>query len=440
MIKKKIGWLLTTLFLSSSLVACQSEVSNETIQESTTNNKTEVSTQLDSGKSNQESKTETNKFISSGDLKVYYLDIGQGDSIYIQTPRGDDILIDGGNNDKGDEVVQYLKNYGVDDIEIMIATHPDADHIGGLDAVLEKMKVESVYMPKITHTTETFEDFVVAVKNEGLKLKEAKAGLDLGVEGIHATFLAPVTSYGDDLNTSSAVLKIKYGENSFLFTGDATIESEEDMIKSGEDLQADVLKLGHHGANTSTSEAFLSKVNPQYAVISVGEANRYGHPTDETLQKMKQHGVTVHRTDKQGTVLAISDGKEITFKNEPSLIKGGTSSQVAVAPSKSVNTPAPKTNTTGTPSKGSDASIQASVDNPNPGQNETITLSVAGATGAPYTAVLHFKSKDTTYTGSVGTPLPIRIGRSSSGFEVVIDITANINGNDVQTQTSFTAQ
>jgi competence protein ComEC len=245
-------------------------------------------------------------------LSVYFLNVGQGDATYIKTASGDDILIDGGKNEAGEIVVNYLRQLGVDDIEVMISTHPDADHVGGLDTVLQNFKVETVYAPKVSHTTHTFKDFLVAVKNEGLTIKEAKAGVSLSLSGITAKFVGPFKAYDDDLNDWSAVLHLTYGKNTFLFTGDAEKTSEDDMIKAQQTLKADVLKVGHHGSNSSTSAAFLKAVAPKYAVISVGK-NSYGHPTPTILSRLKIAKITTYRTDLNGTVTAVSDGQKISF-------------------------------------------------------------------------------------------------------------------------------
>lgn len=249
---------------------------------------------------------------AAGKLSVYFLNVGQGDATYIRTPAGDDILIDAGKNEAGDAVVNYLKQMGVDDLEVLISTHPDADHSGGLDTVLQEFVVESVYAPKVSHTTQTFKDFLLAVKNEGLAIKEAKAGVKLTISGVAAKFVGPVKTYGEDLNNWSAVLHLTYGKNTFLFTGDAESKSEADMIKAKQTLRADVLKVGHHGSKSSTGAAFLKAVAPKNAVISVGK-NSYGHPTDTVLDRLKNAKVTIHRTDKNGTVTAVSDGKTISF-------------------------------------------------------------------------------------------------------------------------------
>jgi len=251
---------------------------------------------------------------TSGSLQVFYLDVGQGDSTLIRTPKGQNILIDGGDNHKGDEVVDYLKQLGVKSLDAIIATHPDADHIGGLDTVIDAIPTKSVYAPRVSHTTNTYKDFLLAVKNSGLKIKTAKAGLTLPLEGVTAEFIAPVADYGKDLNAWSAVLRVQYGNTSFLFTGDAETKSETDMLKRPDLLNADVLKVGHHGSDTSTSLKFLNAVNPKYAVISAGKDNKYGHPKSAIVNRLKKSKVTIYRTDTQGTITAISDGKNIKFK------------------------------------------------------------------------------------------------------------------------------
>ncbi|MED4226490.1 ComEC/Rec2 family competence protein [Neobacillus cucumis] len=419
---KKTKWLLPWILMLSFLgTACS---------EQTTNRDSKVTT---AAAANQSTNPTDEKL-----LKVYYFDVGQGDSIYIKTPAGEDVLIDGGNNDKGEDVVRYLKSLHVSDLEAVIATHPDADHIGGLDTVLQSIKVKAVYTPKIINTTQTYEDFLIAVKNAGLKLKEAKAGVNLGLKDVDAKFVAPVKNYGNEMNDWSAVAKLTYGENSFLFTGDAPIRSEEDMIVTHQDLQADVLKVGHHGASTSTSQSFLDAVKPKYAVISVGQGNRYGHPTDEVLTRLKQNGIQIFRTDKMQTILALADGKTIQFKSVPALTPGNYANE-QVQP-----TPIPdakqKTSVVANAKEPASVQLHATLDNVTPEQYHTIHLTVTGIAGASYTATVHYKSSDTEYTGEIGTPLPIKISRAASGYEVVIDITANVNGKTYSTQTSFVPQ
>lgn len=249
---------------------------------------------------------------AAGTLQVYFLDVGQGDSTLIRTPANQYILIDGGNNDQGKNVVKYLNALGVKTLDAMVATHPDADHIGGLDDVLKALDVKSVYAPKVSHTTQTYKDFLTAVKNEGRTIKAVSKGVKIPLAGVDATFLAPVNTYGDNLNDWSAVLKVTYKSKSFLFTGDAEKASENDMLADSSNLRADVLKVGHHGSNSSTSKAFINAVKPSHAIISVGK-NNYGHPDSGILARLKAANASVLRTDQKGTITAISDGSKITF-------------------------------------------------------------------------------------------------------------------------------
>ncbi|RSD26985.1 ComEC/Rec2 family competence protein [Mesobacillus subterraneus] len=247
------------------------------------------------------------------EMKVHFINVGQGDAVYIKTAAGEDILIDAGNKD-GSDVVAYLKKQKVKDIEVMIATHPDADHLGGLDEVLHAFKVKSVYAPKVSHTTIAYKEFLTAVKREGLKIKTAKSDVSVPLKGVTAKFVAPIKTYAkSDLNNWSAVLHMKYGKKSFLFTGDAEAKSEADMLKSKNSLKADVLKVGHHGAKTSTGSNFLKAVKPTYAVISVGK-NGYGHPTSTIIKRLKAYNIKTYRTDKSGHVIFTTNGSKLSVK------------------------------------------------------------------------------------------------------------------------------
>ncbi|MEX3620253.1 ComEC/Rec2 family competence protein [Paenibacillus glucanolyticus] len=249
---------------------------------------------------------------ASGTLQVYYFDVGQGDSTLIRTPENQYILIDAGNNNQGNNVVKYLNHLGVNTLDAVVATHPDADHIGGLDDVIKSINVKSVYAPKVSHTTDTYKDFLLAVKNKGLTIKQAKKDVTIPLMGVTATFLAPVNEYSSDLNKWSAVLRLGYKNNSFLFTGDADIKSETDMLINKSILKADVLKVGSHGSISSSSKKFIDAVKPRYAIISVGK-NSYGHPNAGILSRLKDAGAAVMRTDQKGTITAISNGSTITF-------------------------------------------------------------------------------------------------------------------------------
>ncbi|GIO65324.1 ComEC/Rec2 family competence protein [Paenibacillus sp. JTLBN-2024] len=249
-------------------------------------------------------------------LKVYFLDVGQGASQLLVTPSGKTMLIDAGNNDKEQVMLDYMKQYHISKLDVVIGTHPDADHIGGLDKVIDQIPVETIYMPKVQSNTKTFESVLKSIKNKGLKVKTAKAGLSWDLDDeVHVDMLAPTRSY-DDSNNMSAVVKVTYGQTSFLLTGDAESASEKDMIASGADLQADVLLVGHHGSNSSTTLSFLKKVNPKYAVIQVGKGNTYGHPKSAILSRLQKQGVEVFRNDRQGTVEVDSDGSSIQISTE----------------------------------------------------------------------------------------------------------------------------
>lgn len=266
----------------------------------------------------------------SGTLKVHFINVGQGDSEFIQTPSGKTMLIDAGTNEAGNSVVSYLKNLGISKIDILVGTHPHEDHIGGMDNVINNFDIGQFYMPKVTTTTKTFEDVLTAAKSKGLSIITAKAGitLDLGSD-IKAEMLAPNSTKYDDLNNYSAVIKLTYGNTSFLFTGDASAQSEEEMLNKGYDLKANVLKVGHHGSSSATTLPFLQAVNPKYAVISCGKNNDYGHPHKETMDKLKNAGVIVYRTDECGTIVATSDGNNISFNVKPGDYNYGSSGKTS---------------------------------------------------------------------------------------------------------------
>ncbi len=254
---------------------------------------------------------------STDKLTVTFINVGQGDSILVQAPSGKTLLIDGGPKDAESALLSALVSKGVKRLDNVIATHEDTDHIGSLDAAIRAYPVGKVYLPKMPiKGTKAMEDFLQAVKGRGLSLTPAKAGVsvDLGSE-VTALMLAPVKASYEEENNYSAVLKVTFGKVSFLLTGDAESQSERDMINSGADLKSTVLKVGHHGSRYSTGEAFLNAVSPQYAVIQVGH-NNYGHPTSQVLNRLAAHAVKVYRTDRQGTITAVSDGKTVTFTTE----------------------------------------------------------------------------------------------------------------------------
>lgn len=256
--------------------------------------------------------------VPEGTLQVVYFDVGQGDSELIRLPGGENILIDAGTASTEEELVEELRALGAETLDLVVATHPHADHIGGMAYVIDQLDVQQVVMPRIaeseTPTTKTYEDLLQSIADKGLSVTPAEPGAELwNKNGAVLTVLAPNgTDYGN-LNNYSVVLRLAFGEDSFLFTGDAETESEEEMLAKGYPLSATVLKCGHHGSETSTSQAFLDAVSPQYAVISCGVDNDYGHPDAVTLDKLSAAGVEVFRTDLQGTITAVTNGSGVTM-------------------------------------------------------------------------------------------------------------------------------
>lgn len=264
-----------------------------------------------------DTKTQTVTIASASgvQVKVHFIDVGQGDSIYIQLPGNNDILVDGGDNSKGSVVVSYLKNQGVDDIELMIATHMHADHIGGLDDVLAAFGVEAVVDDGMAADTATYRDYRAAVLAEGCRYETVKSGRSWAFGSCALKVLGPVRDH-NDANNNSVVCLLDCGEVEFLFAGDAGAEAEAEADLVGRPIASEILKVGHHGSRTSTSQAFLDAVNPEVAVISVGAGNRYGHPHRETLDKLAAAGVKVYRTDLNGTVVVTTDGGTYTMSAE----------------------------------------------------------------------------------------------------------------------------
>lgn len=257
--------------------------------------------------------------ITASELKVHFLDVGQADSILLQLPNNETMLIDAGNNTDGDMVVNYIRSQGLKKLDYLIGTHPHEDHIGGLDDVIKSLKIGQIYMPNVTHTTKTFEDVLLAVKSKNKKITSAKAGVTIIDEPeCQAYFLSPAHDNYEELNYWSAVIKLDYKNTSFLFMGDAEeINEFEILARSSIQPFANVLKVGHHGSHSSTTEPFLTAVNPDYAVISVGQGNNYGHPSPIVLNCLQEHDIKVYRTDKQGTIIATSDGENIQFDTDP---------------------------------------------------------------------------------------------------------------------------
>lgn len=247
----------------------------------------------------------------AGTLTVTWLDVGQGDAAVIQC-GGQSMLIDGGKPEKSSYIYAWLQQHGLSYLDVIVATHVDADHIGGLSGALNYASVGTAYCPVTTGTTETFQSFVKYLAQRGKQITVPTAGEAFALGGAQVQILGPLHS-AEDSNDNSIVLKVSFGATSFLFTGDAERAEEQDLLNAGVNLQSTVLKVGHHGSDTSTSYPFLRAVAPQYAVISVGAGNSYGHPTEAVLSRLRDAGVTTFRTDMQGEITAVSDGQTINF-------------------------------------------------------------------------------------------------------------------------------
>lgn len=257
---------------------------------------------------------------TNGEMVVHYINVGQGDSILIQV-NNKNMLIDAGPGKGKNILLDYLGSLNIKKLDYVIATHPHEDHIGNIDDVINNYEIGEFYSPKVTHNTKAYENMIKALKKKDLKInviKEGTKSLDLG-EGTKISVFSPLKAEykkgsQQDFNNYSPVIKIEFGDTSFLFTGDAEKEVEEEILNKGYDVSADVLKFGHHGSSTSTSEAFFNAVNPSIGVIQLAADNSYGHPHKETLQLIKKNNLTVYRNDKDGNIVLVSDGTKIKKK------------------------------------------------------------------------------------------------------------------------------
>lgn len=253
-------------------------------------------------------------------LQVHFVDVGQGDcSLIICDDEA--MLIDAGDNDKGTRVQKYLKDQGISNLKYVIGTHPDSDHIGGLDVVIYKFNCDNILMPDATSDTKTYLDVLSAIDSKGYKITTVGQGDKFTLGSASFEIISPVKGYpyAED-NNNSIVLRLDYYNNSFLFMGDAEYQPQQVMIYDDEiNAKADVIKVSHHGANSGYMKGFYDEVQPKYAIISCGKGNKYGHPHSDVLNDFKNRRVKVFRTDEQGSIVAVSDGNNITFNAEPSV-------------------------------------------------------------------------------------------------------------------------
>lgn len=371
---------------------------------------------------------------AAGTVKVHYIDVGQGDSILITTATHA-VLIDAGEKNKGSAVVAYLKAQGVRTIDLIISTHPHADHIGGLVEVMNAFPVKQIIDSGVSHTTQTYINYLTVVDQKDIPF-DVPSGQVIDLGGARLEILGPVRSYSD-LNNSSVVAKLTHGSISFLFTGDMEADAESDLIAK-RDVAATILKAGHHGSSTSSSAAFLAKVKPKVAVMSLGAGNTYGHPHQETIDRFKSLGVQAYRTDLSGTIVVSSDGSQYKVSTQ----------ETTVAPAPVV--PAPVTPPPTPPVTPSPAPLvaSASISNQTPKQNSTISAIITVTRdgkpiqGATVDILCFYKSTKTPYSGVTGTDgvstISFSIGRASIGYEVRVEVTVKHEGQTVKTVTSFT--
>ncbi len=265
-----------------------------------------------SGEVQNTNQTLQTEVINGENIIVHFIDVGQADSILVQSD-GKNMLIDAGTNETGKTVVKYLNDLGISKIDYLVGTHPHEDHIGGLDDVIDNFEIGTIYMPKVQTNTKTFESVLDSVAKKNLKITSPNVGEVFELGNAKCEIMAcgtGSTTEKKNLNLSSIVIRMVYGTQSFLFTGDMEVENEQARNWP----ETTVLKVAHHGSDTSSSENFLEQVHPKIAVISVGKDNSYGHPKQTTLEKLNKLNTKVYRTDLQGTIVVICDGKECKVK------------------------------------------------------------------------------------------------------------------------------
>lgn len=248
-------------------------------------------------------------------LEIHFIDVGQADAILI-IKGNESMLIDAGGNSSAEDVVNYIKGQNISDLKYVIGTHPHEDHIGGLDNVIDAFNIGKVFMPNKMATTITFEDVIDSIAAKNLKITRPVVVAKYDLNGAQVLILAPNEEKYSNTNNYSIVVKITNGLNTFIFTGDAEKLSEEEMVENNKELlKSDLLKVGHHGSKTSTTQEFLDAVDPKYAVIPVGVNSRYGHPDQEVLDRLQAKNIEIYRTDLLGTIIVTSDGKTITINH-----------------------------------------------------------------------------------------------------------------------------
>jgi len=320
------------------------EVQLEEVQ--TTNNNEVTIEKADNAETSE--KIESNNTVATaapaptGNMIVHYIDVGQGDATLLQGPDFT-ILIDAGRHTQND-VVSYLKSVGINELDLIVGTHPHADHIGQIDKVIKEISVKEVWMSGDPHTSQTFERVLDAILSSDANYVEPRAGEVYDIGSLRIEVVNPDKINGN-LHEGSISLRAVYGEVRFMFTGDAEKQTEEAMLNRNYDLKSDIFQLGHHGSSTSNTKAFLDVVQPKVAIYSAGSGNSYGHPHDEVIQRLKDMKITIYGTNTHGTIKVTTDGKTYnvsTAKIGSIGVQTTTTSTIEPKKEESVPTPIPK--------------------------------------------------------------------------------------------------
>lgn len=313
-----INYFTILFVIASSIIALMSLSSENYKNKDLKNNQNQVFNESFAIENKEDYENEINEnlknFSNENKIQIHFLDVGQGDSIFLELPNQETMLIDAGESNQSSKIIHYIENLGYRKIDYVIATHPHTDHIGGLKEIIETFEIKSIYMPKVVSTSKTYENLLKAIQKKNLKIKNAFSGVQMiNQENFLIEFLAPKEKTYQQLNNYSAVIKITFQNHTFLFMGDAEEESEKEI---NSEIQADIIKIGHHGSNTSSSKEFIEKVKPTYAIISVGKENSYKHPNKNVIERLEKIGATILRTDENGTIVAVTDGTNITINLE----------------------------------------------------------------------------------------------------------------------------
>lgn len=304
---KKIIYTASLFLLLFTLISCDTLIPYTTDTPNTTNDIVSDTVSAE--------ETQKNGLASDSYFEVYFIDVGQADCALLCCD-GKYMLVDAGNVADSSLVYSFLNKHGVKRLDIVVGTHAHEDHMGGIAAPLNTLDIGDVYVPRIQSDAKFYQNFLSALKKKNITPKTPSPGDKNTLGSAQITFLGPVTESADDVNNTSIVFRVVYGQTSFMFTGDAGREEEAEILKLGYELKSDVLKVGHHGSSGSTSYVFLNEVLPQYAVISCGEGNSYGHPHEETLSRLDDADAIILRTDQLGDIKMTSDGKTVKVSTD----------------------------------------------------------------------------------------------------------------------------